>query len=72
MIQVENHPNLAKTDSGLVVDVDKSGYAKYMAQKKSTAKLAELESDINTIKQDMDDIKMLLTKILNKDSKWQQ
>jgi len=68
MNQVENHPNLAKTNSGLVVDVDKSGYAKYMAQKKTTSKLVDMESDINTIKKDMDDIKMLLTKLLNKES----
>ncbi len=64
MIQVENHPNLMKNNNGLIVDVDKSSYARYMKDKNNTSKVVELENDINTIKQDMSDIKLLLQQLL--------
>lgn len=66
MIQVENHPNLVKNSNGLVVDVDKSGYNRYMSQKNATNKLYVLENEINNIKQGMTDIKEMLLVLLNK------
>jgi hypothetical protein len=66
MIQVENHPNLMKTNTGLVVDVDASSYNRYMAQKNSANKMASLENEINNIKEDMSEIKHLLITLLNK------
>lgn len=71
MVQVENHPNLMKSNSGLVVDVDKSGYVKYMAQKKSTSKINELESTVDDMKQSIEEIKILLNILINTSNRTQ-
>ena len=66
MNKVENHPNLMRTNTGLIVDVDKSGYNRYMAQKNNNNKVNELETEINTLKEDIGEIKSLLHALINK------
>jgi hypothetical protein len=65
MIKVENHPNLAKSDSGLVINTDKTGYSKFINQRKNESKLVELETDLNILKQDIGEIKSLLNILIN-------
>lgn len=65
MTPVENHPNLMKSENGLVVNVDTSGYARHMNQKKTAGKIDVIESEINNLKQDMGEIKNLLQMLLN-------
>ena len=66
MNKVENHPNLMRANTGLIVDVDKSGYNRYMAQKNNNNKVNELETEINTLKEDIGEIKSLLHALINK------
>ena len=66
MDKVENHPNLMRANTGLIVDVDKSGYNRYMAQKNNNNKVNELETEINTLKEDIGEIKSLLHALINK------
>ena len=66
MDKVENHPNLMRANTGLIVDVDKSGYNRYMAQKNNNNKVSQLENEINTLKEDIGEIKSLLHALINK------
>jgi hypothetical protein len=65
MLPVENHPYLMKTETGLVVNVDKSGYTRHMNQKKTSVKMDAIESEIAELKQDMGEIKNLLQTLIN-------
>lgn len=78
LVKVEGHANLRKDNSsGGVVNVDKRSYAEYQKAKKiaekkfkeqqnSLNKIEALESDINSIKSEMSDIKTLLTTLVEK------
>ena len=65
MTPVENHPNLLKSDTGLVINVDRSGYARHMNQKNTAMKMGTLEAEITELKQDMGEIKNLLQTLIN-------
>lgn len=74
--KVEGFSGLMKdTSSGGVVNVDKRSYNEYMKsktiaqrniqqQRATQETVQELQSEINTIKNDMLDIKMLLTQLI--------
>lgn len=65
MTPVENHPNLLKSDTGLVINVDRSGYTRHMNQKNAALKMGTLEAEITELKQDMGEIKSLLQILIN-------
>ena len=66
MIPIENHPNLMKSKKGLIIDIDASGYNRYITQKNMKTKIDVLETDILEIKQSVNMIQDLLQQILAK------
>ena len=64
MIPVEGHKNLYRDEkSGAIVNHDTQGYRRYMALKNK--KNEEME-EIQRLRSDIDEIKSLLHKVLNK------
>jgi hypothetical protein len=76
--RVEGHQNLRKdTSNGGVVDVDKNSYNSYKQSKmfsqernqkfkKTQSNVSDLQIEINTLKEDMTDIKVMLLKLIEK------
>lgn len=76
--KVEGYSSLRKdTTNGGVVNVDKKSFEAYKAQrlfslqkneeaKQTISNVAKLEAEINTIKGDMQDIKLMLLSLLEK------
>tara|TARA_B100000212_G_scaffold156716_1_gene117728 strand:- start:175 stop:378 length:204 start_codon:yes stop_codon:yes gene_type:complete len=63
MIPVDGHKNLYRDEnSGAILNTDSSGYNQYMQMK--TAKLTQRE-ELDKIKADIDEIKLLLKQIIN-------
>jgi hypothetical protein len=65
------------TSNGGVVNVDREAFKSHMAareaaerriaeQKVNSESIRSMENEINTIKDDMNDIKMMLTQLINK------
>lgn len=70
-IQVEGHPTLARdTNSGAIINTSKMEYISYMsAQKKKLAekeKMHNMCDELNSLKDEMSDIKSMLRQILEK------
>ncbi len=62
-IKVEGHSNLYRDpDSGAVINSSRSDYERYM---KAKANREGMVSEINTLKQELDEIKQLLKKLTN-------
>jgi hypothetical protein len=59
-MKVQDHPHLEK-HNGVVINTDRQAYSKYLEDKKMRIKVDKLESDINTIKD-------MLEQLLNKES----
>ena len=67
--RINDHPNLYRlNDSKCIVNSDKSGYAEYMQKREmqleEKQKIQQLDRDLATIKDDMDEIKSLLRSLL--------
>ncbi len=67
--KVKDYPNLYRTnDTKCIVNKDKSGYSEYMQKKKvqleEKQKIHQLEDDFATLKEDLDEIKVLLRSLL--------
>lgn len=67
--KITDHPNLYRlNDSKCIVNGDKSGYAEYMQKRElqleEKQKIHQLEEDFATIKDDIDEIKDLLRRLL--------
>lgn len=67
--KINDHPNLYRiNNSKCIVNSDKSGYAEYMqkreVQLEEKQKIHQLEEDFATIKDDIDEIKDLLRRLL--------
>lgn len=79
LVSIEGHTSLKKDISnGGVVNVDKNAYKKYLQSKEQAKRAHEekiqhqqtivrMESEINSMKQDMNDIKKMLESLVNKD-----
>ena len=64
MIKVENHKNLYRDEkSGAIVNCDTQGYAQY--KKMKSAKKSQRE-ELDRIKEDIEEIKLLLKQIASK------
>ena len=62
-IKVEGHSNLYRDpDSGAVINSSRADYERYM---KAKANREGMVSEINTLKQELDEIKQLLKKLTN-------
>ena len=62
-IKVEGHSNLYRDpDSGAVINSRRADYERYM---KAKANREGMVSEINTLKQELDEIKQLLKKLTN-------
>ena len=62
-IKVEGHSNLYRDpDSGAVINSSRADYERYMKAKQNREGMV---SEINTLKQELDEIKQLLKKITN-------
>ncbi len=78
LLNVEGYKNLKKdTSSGGVVNVDKRGYKAYLEtkkialqqheeQKQTQTSVNQLQQEINTIKNDMNDIRLMLIQLIQK------
>lgn len=54
-----------RREASALINTDLDGLAAYKTRRDRMKKIEELETDINTIKQDMSEIKTLLQNILN-------
>lgn len=62
-IKVEGHSNLYRDpDSGAVINSSRADYERYMKAKQNREGMV---SEINTLKQELDEIKQLLKKLTN-------
>ena len=62
-IKVEGHSNLYRdAQSGAVINSNRSEYEKYMKAKQNRN---GMRNEINTLKQELDEIKQLLKKLTN-------
>jgi hypothetical protein len=62
-VKVEGHSNLYRDpDSGAVINSSQADYERYM---KGKANREGMVSEINTLKQELDEIKQLLKKLTN-------
>ena len=69
MSEIENQPNLVRDDNNMaVINTDTNSLFKARARKARQIKQA---SEINTLKQDMKEMKQLLLQI-NEKMKWQE
>ena len=69
-LKVEGHPDLVRdTKSSAVINNSRRDYEEYMeqyrARKRSTDRIDNMESDMNSIKNELDEIKSLLIKLTN-------
>ena len=70
-IKVQDHPNLARDrNTGAILDIDSTGYERYVAQKQEKLgqreRFSQLEHRINNVESNLSDIKDLLTRLLEK------
>lgn len=69
-LKVEGHPDLVRdTKSSAVINNSRKDYEEYMeqyrARKRNSDRIDNMESDMNSIKNELDEIKSLLIKLTN-------
>ena len=69
-LKVDGHPELVRdTKSSAVINNSRRDYEEYMeqyrARKRSNDRIDNMESDMNSIKNELDEIKSLLIKLTN-------
>ena len=69
-LKVEGHPDLVRdTKSSAVINNSRRDYEEYMeqyrARKRNNDRIDNMESDMNSIKNELDEIKRLLIKLTN-------
>lgn len=68
-VKVEGHSDLRKDIfSGAVVNNDRTAYERYLQSKKNFEKMHSTVEDINTLKEEMSEIKTLLKELLKRES----
>lgn len=67
MIPVEGYKNLYRDDTtGAIINCDQQGYSNYISHKKEREKL---RSDVQNLKSELSEIKLLLREIINEQRK---
>jgi hypothetical protein len=69
-IQVKGHVNLFRdTSSNAILNTDMNAYQNYMESKKikekESQRMSDIESDLNSLKSDMNEIKTMLRSLVN-------
>jgi DNA-binding ferritin-like protein len=69
-IKVENEPNLIRdTHSKAIINVDPSGYNRYLLQKQKIKnekeKIEKLEQNVSSLKQDISEIRNILSDLVH-------
>ena len=69
-LQVKGHANLFRdTSSNAILNTDMNAYQNYMESKKIKEKeaqrMSDIESDLNSLKSDMNEIKTMLRSLVN-------
>ena len=69
-IQVKGNPNLFRDkSSNAILNTDMNAYQNYMESKRikeeETKRMSYIESDLNSLKTDMDEIKTMLRSLIN-------
>ena len=62
MIRVDGHQNLYREESGAIVNTDANAYNQYIKMRNERKKKGE---EIEEIKKDIDEIKLLLQELIN-------
>lgn len=67
---MQGHANLVRdSQNNCIINTNMTEYEEYLARKKSKnneiSKIKKLESDVDSIKNDLDEIKILLRSLLN-------
>lgn len=66
-LKVEDYPGLVRdSKSKAIINVDSSAYSEYQNKKIMQSKMINMTEEINDLKQSMDEIKSLLSKILQR------
>lgn len=66
-LKVKDHPGLVRdSKSKAIINVDKNAYNEYMQKKLVKEKMVNMDNEINNIKQTVNEIKDLLTKLADK------
>jgi hypothetical protein len=63
-MQKTTYPGIVKLHEGLLLNVDNEGLQNYKARKEKARKSQQLEKDVETLKNDITEIKELLLKVL--------
>ena len=69
-LQVKGHANLFRdTSSNAILNTDMNAYKNYMESKKikekESQRMTDIESDLNSLKSDMNEIKTMLRSLVN-------
>jgi DNA-binding ferritin-like protein len=69
-LQVKGHSNLFRdTSSNAILNTDMNAYQNYMESKKikeeESKRMSDIESDLNSLKSDMNEIKTMLRSLVN-------
>lgn len=66
-IPVKDHPGLVRdAKSKAIINVDKNSYLEYKSRKNVNSKVINMTEDINNLKQSVDEIKLLLNKLIER------
>ena len=67
MLKVKDYPNLVRDpNSKAIVNIDNSAYNEYLQKKLVKEKMVNMDNEINSIKQSVNEIKELLIKMADK------
>ena len=67
MLKVKDYPNLVRDPySKAIVNVDDNAYNEYLQKKLVKEKMVNMDNEINSIKQSVNEIKELLIKMADK------
>ena len=67
MLKVKDYPNLVRDpNSKAIVNVDNSAYNEYLQKKLVKEKMVNMDNEINSIKQSVNEIKELLINMAEK------
>lgn len=67
LLQSDHKDYVRDTNSNALLNTNTKALAEYRARKKSVNRLDTLEKDLNNVKQDINEIKSLLLKLLEKE-----
>lgn len=66
-IPVKDNPGLVRdAKSKAIINVDKNSYLEYKSRKNVNTKVINMTEDINNLKQSVDEIKLLLNKLIER------